>query len=47
MPFGMLILLPVEKMAPEDIRALRLRENANQVVFARQETAGRKTAAER
>ncbi|MCY4041050.1 MAG: DNA-binding transcriptional regulator [Gammaproteobacteria bacterium] len=28
-------LLPVEEMAPEDIRALRLRENASQAVFAR------------
>ncbi|MCY3989576.1 MAG: DNA-binding transcriptional regulator [Gammaproteobacteria bacterium] len=28
-------LTPVEEMAPEDIRALRLRENASQAVFAR------------
>ncbi len=28
-------LTPVEEMGPEDIRALRLRENASQAVFAR------------
>ncbi len=28
-------LTPVEEMAPEDIRALRLRENASQAVFGR------------
>ena len=28
-------LTPVGKMAPEEIRALRLRENASQAVFAR------------
>ncbi len=33
--FDELCLTPVEEMAPEDIRALRLRENASQAVFAR------------
>ena len=33
--FDEMCLTPVEKMAPEDIRALRLRENASQAVFAR------------
>ncbi len=33
--FDELCLTPVEEMAPEDIRALRLRENASQTVFAR------------
>ena len=28
-------LTPVEAMSPEDIRALRLRENASQAAFAR------------
>ena len=33
--FDQMCLTPVEDMAPEDIRALRLRENASQAVFAR------------
>ena len=33
--FEEICLTPVEEMAPEDIRALRLRENASQAVFAR------------
>lgn len=33
--FDELCLTPVEDMAPEDIRTLRLRENASQAVFAR------------
>ena len=33
--FNEMCLAPVEEMAPEDIRALRLRENASQAVFAR------------
>ena len=33
--FDQMCLTPVEEMAPEDIRALRLRENASQAVFAR------------
>ena len=33
--FDEMCLTPVEEMAPEDIRALRLRENASQAVFAR------------
>ncbi len=33
--FDEMCLTPVEDMAPEDIRALRLRENASQAVFAR------------
>ena len=33
--FDEMCLTPVEEMAPEDIRALRLRENASQGVFAR------------
>ena len=33
--FDEMCLTPVEGMAPEDIRALRLRENASQAVFAR------------
>ncbi len=33
--FDEMCLTPVEKMAPEDIRAFRLRENASQAVFAR------------
>lgn len=35
MPFGVLILAPDEKMMPENIRALRLRDSANQAMFAR------------
>ncbi len=33
--FDEMCLTPVKEMAPEDIRALRLRENASQAVFAR------------
>ncbi len=33
--FDEMCLTPVEEMAPEDICALRLRENASQTVFAR------------
>lgn len=33
--FDELCLTPVEEMAPEDIRALRIREHASQAVFAR------------
>ncbi len=33
--FDEMCLTPVEKMTPEDIRALRLREKASQAVFAR------------
>ncbi len=33
--FDEMCLTPVEDMAPEDIRALRLREHASQAVFAR------------
>ena len=33
--FDEMCLTPVEDMTPEDIRALRLRENASQAVFAR------------
>lgn len=33
--FDEMCLTPVEEMRPEDIRALRLRENASQAVFAR------------
>ena len=33
--FDEMCLTPVEPMAPEDIRDLRLRENASQAVFAR------------
>ena len=33
--FDELCLTPVKEMEPEDIRALRLRENASQAVFAR------------
>lgn len=33
--FDEMCLTPVEEMAPHDIRALRLRENASQAVFAR------------
>jgi len=33
--FDEMCLTPVEEMAPEEIRALRLRENASQAVFAR------------
>ena len=33
--FDEMCLTPVEEMAPADIRALRLRENASQAVFAR------------
>ena len=33
--FDEMCLTPVPEMAPEDIRALRLRENASQAVFAR------------
>ena len=33
--FDEMCLTPVEHMTPEDIRALRLRENASQAVFAR------------
>ena len=33
--FDEMCLTSVEEMAPEDIRALRLRENVSQVVFAR------------
>ena len=33
--FDEMCLTPVGEMAPEDIRALRLRENASQAVFAR------------
>ena len=33
--FDEMCLTPVEKMAPENICALRLRENASQAVFAR------------
>ena len=32
--FDEICLMPVEEMAPADIRALRLRENASQTVFA-------------
>ena len=33
--FDEMCLTPVEAMTPEEIRALRLRENASQAVFAR------------
>ena len=33
--FDEMCLTPVEEILPEDIRALRLRENASQAVFAR------------
>ena len=33
--FDEMCLTPVEEMTPEDIRALRLRENASEAVFAR------------
>ena len=33
--FDEMCLTPVEVMSPEDIRTLRLRENASQAVFAR------------
>ncbi|MDE0060164.1 MAG: DNA-binding transcriptional regulator [Defluviicoccus sp.] len=33
--FDEMCLTPVEEMSPEEIRALRLRENASQAVFAR------------
>ena len=33
--FDEMCLTPIEEMAPEDIRELRLRENASQAVFAR------------
>ena len=33
--FDEMCLTPVKEMAPEEIRALRLRENASQAVFAR------------
>ena len=33
--FDEMCLTPVEEMTPADIRALRLRENASQAVFAR------------
>ena len=33
--FDEMCLTPVEEMTPEDIRALRCRENASQAVFAR------------
>ena len=33
--FDEMCLTPVREMAPEDIRALRLREHASQAVFAR------------
>ena len=33
--FDEMCLTPMETMTPEDIRALRLRENASQAVFAR------------
>ena len=33
--FDEMCLTPVEEMAPEEIRALRARENASQAVFAR------------
>ena len=33
--FDEMCLTPVEEMVPEDIRAVRLRENASQAVFAR------------
>ena len=33
--FDEMCLTPVEAMAPEEIRALRIRENASQAVFAR------------
>ncbi len=33
--FDEMCLTPVKEMTPEDIRALRLRENASQAVFAR------------
>ena len=33
--FDEMCLTPVEEMAPGDIRALRLRENASRAVFAR------------
>ena len=33
--FDEMCLTPVEEMAPEDIRMLRIRENASQAVFAR------------
>ena len=33
--FDKMCLTPVEEMSPETIRALRLRENASQAVFAR------------
>ncbi len=32
--FDEMCLAPVKEMAPEDIRALRMRENASQTVFA-------------
>ena len=33
--FDEMCLTPIEEIAPEDIRALRLRENASQAMFAR------------
>ena len=33
--FDEMCLTPVEEMSPEEIRALRMRENASQAVFAR------------
>ena len=33
--FDEMCLTPIEEMTPEEIRALRLRENAGQAVFAR------------
>ena len=33
--FDEMCLTPIEEMAPEDIRTLRMRENASQAVFAR------------
>ena len=33
--FDEMCLTPVEEMTPEKVRALRLRENASQAVFAR------------
>ena len=33
-PFDEMCLTPLEDMPPENIRALRLRENASQAVFA-------------
>ena len=33
--FDRMCLIPVEDLTPEEIRAVRLRENASQTVFAR------------